>query len=418
MAGWERIGPPSSGREQDEEMVAEFDPDTDGPSDGKNGKLGHLPNEVWMNIIDCMFEDAAIKAHRGRPCHNEMRHYPLLRLRPGSDVLAMMTLTSKYMRHLVLRQRFGTLYFHGGGISCADEWEMFNLHMTIGKDKPEIQLAEPKIYVKSVTALLVDCSFLDHRTDRFSFSRILVRDSTNNKEYSEQLYKLIKSCPNLVTVEVSPIMTQQFFADHRLRTPIPRTVTTLRIIGAQSKGQILGLLGNKQQLFTDIGRMDRSSMPIPYYKKDDISHVQKLHIQPCFILFSRVPMVPAFTDGQEGLLGDFHTYEFRKEVSGDFGNLKPLKEITLDLRQVRLFPRSLEELMQYARRQYADSRVAEPELVEKMWKRNRTTNIWFWNMLGNTPKLPEMDNLVIDLDLCPFATDLEYDQWVSPVGIT
>ena len=151
MVGWERIGSPASSRGPDEnEVAAKIDPNTDGLSDGKNGKLGHLPNEVWMNIIDCMFEDAAMKAHRGRPCHNELRHYPLLRLRPGSDVLAMMALTSKYMRHLVLRKRFGTLYFHGGGVACSDEWEMFNLHMTIGKDVPEIQLAEPKIYVKSV----------------------------------------------------------------------------------------------------------------------------------------------------------------------------------------------------------------------------------------------------------------------------
>lgn len=151
MVGWERIGSPASSRGPDEnEVAAKIDPNTDGLSDGKNGKLGHLPNEVFMNIIDCMFEDAAMKAHRGRPCHNELRHYPLLRLRPGSDVLAMMALTSKYMRHLVLRKRFGTLYFHGGGVACSDEWEMFNLHMTIGKDVPEIQLAEPKIYVKSV----------------------------------------------------------------------------------------------------------------------------------------------------------------------------------------------------------------------------------------------------------------------------
>jgi hypothetical protein len=211
-------------------------------------------------------------------------------------------------------------------------------------------------------------------------------------------------------------MTQQFFADHRLITPIPLTVTNLRIIGTQSRGQILGLLGNRQSLFNDIGRLDRCQMPIPYYKKDDIAHVQKLHIKPCFIQFTNVHMVSQSVNGQPASLDHPDSHDFLRKQSGNFGNLKPLKEITLDLRQVRLFPRSVEELTQYARREYGRSNTMEPELVEKMWKRNRTTNLWFWIMLGNTPKLPEVEDLVIDLDLCPFATDLVYDQWVSCEG--
>ena len=228
---------------------------------------------------------------------------------------------------------------------------------------------------------------------------------------------MIQSCPNLVTVEVSPIMTQQFFADHRLPTPIPLTVTTLRVIGTQSKGQILGLLGNRQSLFNDIGRLDRVKMPIPYYKKDDLARVQKLHIRPCFTQFIAVPMVPTRVEDQPIGLAHADGDDFQKTQCGDFHNLNDLKEITLDLCSVRLFPRSLEELEQYARRHYGRSRRVEPELVEKMWRRNRTTNLWFWIMLGNTPKLPEMENLVIDLELCPFATDTEYDQWVSGEGI-
>ena len=194
-------------------------------------------------------------------------------------------------------------------------------------------------------------------------------------------------------------------------------MTTLRIIGTQTKGQILGLLGNRQSLFNDIGRLDRVKMPIPYYKKDDLARVQKLHIRPCFTQFTAVPMVPTRVEDQPIGLAHADGDDFQMTQCGDFHNLNDLKEITLDLCSVRLFPRSLEELEQYARRHYGRSRRVEPELVEKMWRRNRNTNLWFWIMLGNTPKLPEMENLVIDLELCPFATDPEYDQWVSGEGI-
>jgi hypothetical protein len=240
----------------------------------------------------------------------------------------------------------------------------------------------------------------------------LVRETTNSKEYSAQLYKLIHSCPNLVTIEISPIITQQFFADHRLPKPIPKHVTNLRVIGVQTKGKILGLLGKQQSLFNDIGRLDRCKMPIPYYKKDDVSHVQRLQVRPYFVPFIHVDMGPPVVNGQT-VTSDLNAYEIKRNPDSDFGNLKDLKEITLNLQQVRLFPRSLEDMMQYARRQFMSTNISLPELPEKMWKRNRTTNLWLWVMLGNTPRFPEMENLVIELELCPFATGHVYDQWVS-----
>lgn len=109
--------------------------------------VGYLNDEISTLIIDAILEDDAARHHRSFVCPTACKHYPLFRLRPHSETLAKLCLVSKGMRHLVLGRLYKSMRFHGGGQPVQDQWHFFNSHMTI-EESPNVQLSDPKIYIK------------------------------------------------------------------------------------------------------------------------------------------------------------------------------------------------------------------------------------------------------------------------------
>lgn len=249
-----------------------------------------------------------------------------------------------------------------------------------------------------------------------------------NKEYAENLHNLVQSCPNLRKLDPSPLATHAFFEDKRLPDSIPLTVTELVAVAVQLKTSIGGLLGIQQKLFTDIGRIPREGLKGPYWKRDDYRNVTKLFIEPWFNKWDR----PAFVTKLDA---EGKTIEQRRELDGtrftdvelkierirqeNWGNLKRLEDVSIDCREVKLWPYPFKDLEAWGADRFHFR--WQPRRIDakndRVWDEHRATNLYFWAMLGNTPRLPELEKLEIDLEWIPWKrpslTKDVNDEWVS-----
>jgi hypothetical protein len=97
-----------------------------------NEGFQRLPEELIDMIYDAVFEDAAIVQARKQSCGQPQKHWDLMRLAPGSDTISSLSLVSRRSRERVMKRRYGSIEFYGGGAGCEDGWELFESHM-IGK---------------------------------------------------------------------------------------------------------------------------------------------------------------------------------------------------------------------------------------------------------------------------------------------
>jgi hypothetical protein len=243
----------------------------------------------------------------------------------------------------------------------------------------------------------------------------------------------MQSCPNLEQIDPSAVVTHQYFTEKRILNLVPSTITELRCVGIQSKNEISGLLGKGQTVFHDIGRLPRAVTKGPYWKRDDCKNVTKVHIEPTFLAWTKMeftevprPRTEKAKPSDEDVEVEPMRWEIKKmHESGweQWGNLQALNTISLDCREVGMYPYSVQELKLYAddkyRQQTHYGHQPNPfDLDNKMWSENRSTNLWFWAMLGKTPQLPRLEKLEIDLQFNPWAprvecSDKDYDEWVS-----
>ena len=255
---------------------------------------------------------------------------------------------------------------------------------------------------------------------------IICTRPSQNKECAKNLFHLMHACPNLKRIDPSPISTHHFFTEKRLTLPVPPNVTELRCVAVQTKSHIWGVAGKTQDMFSDVGRLPRDALKKVFWKRDDFQYVTKLHIQPTFLEWRKVNLeeVPVKLEGKSTSMPEEEKWRVKLQRVGteNWGNLGALQDVSIDCREVKLWPHSAEDLEKWAFKKYhirpagiyqADPPVVVPPSIEKMWEENRMTNLWFWAMLGNTAPLKELHQFEIDLEYNPWKPDGIYDEWVS-----
>lgn len=261
-------------------------------------------------------------------------------------------------------------------------------------------------------------------TSVVSRREILCARPVSNKEYAENLFNLMQSCRNLERIDPSCLSTHQFFNQKRVPHIVPATVTELRCVGIQTKADITGLVGKLQPMFSNIGRMPRNGIRGPYWKRDDFQHVTKLEIVPTFLAWTKMQFVNSARNRWEEAEIPYCDIKEWKPEEENWGNLVGLETVSLDCREVGLLPKSEKYLRDYANDKFRletnyDHGTPNPYKMQgKMWQEKRNNNVFFWAMLGNTPQLPELKSLEIDLEFNPWAPEPEkgeliYDEWVS-----
>jgi hypothetical protein len=261
-------------------------------------------------------------------------------------------------------------------------------------------------------------------TSVVSGREILCARPVSNKEYAENLFNLMQSCRNLERIDPSCLSTHQFFNQKRVPHIVPATVTELRCVGIQTKAEITGLVGKLQPMFSNIGRVPRNGIRGPYWKRDDFQHVTKLEIVPTFLAWTKMQFANSARNRFEEAEIPYSDIKEWKPEEENWGNLVGLETVSLDCREVGLLPKSEKYLRDYANDKFRletnyDHGTPNPYKMQgKMWQEKRNNNVFFWAMLGNTPQLPELKSLEIDLEFNPWAPEPEkgeliYDEWVS-----